>query len=71
MLAAAERDGVLRLHEEPEAVAEILFSLGDGIALRMLSEPRARLHRHDARRGHLRARAAERLTLRSALDTPL
>ena len=39
MLAAAERDGVLRLHEEPEAVAEILFSLGDGIALRMLSEP--------------------------------
>ena len=40
MLAAAERDGVLRLHEEPEAVAEIMFSLGDGIALRMLSEPR-------------------------------
>ena len=39
MLAAAERDGVLSLHEEPEAVAEILFSLGDGIALRMLSEP--------------------------------
>jgi len=39
MLAAAERDGVLRLHEEPEAVAEIMFSLGDGIALRMLSEP--------------------------------
>ncbi|HTQ68711.1 MAG TPA: TetR/AcrR family transcriptional regulator [Solirubrobacteraceae bacterium] len=39
MLAAAEREGVLRLHDEPEAVAEILFSLGDGIALRMLSEP--------------------------------
>ncbi len=39
MLAAAERDGVLRLHAEPEAIAEVLFSLGDGFALRMLSEP--------------------------------
>jgi AcrR family transcriptional regulator len=39
MLAAAQRDGVVRLHAEPEAVAEILFSLGDGFALRMLSEP--------------------------------
>jgi AcrR family transcriptional regulator len=39
MLAAAQRDGVLRLHAEPEVVAEILFSLGDGIALRMLTEP--------------------------------
>lgn len=40
MLAAAQREGVLRLHAEPEAVAEILFSLGDGFALRMLTEPR-------------------------------
>jgi AcrR family transcriptional regulator len=39
MLAAAEKEGVLRLHAEPEAVAEVLFSLGDGFALRMLSEP--------------------------------
>jgi AcrR family transcriptional regulator len=39
MLAAAERDGVLDLHAPPEAVAEILFSLADGFALRMLSEP--------------------------------
>ncbi len=39
MLALAEQEGVLRLHAEPEAVAEILFSLGDGFALRMLSEP--------------------------------
>jgi AcrR family transcriptional regulator len=39
MLAAAQREGVLRLHAEPEAVAEILFSLGDGLALRMLTEP--------------------------------
>jgi AcrR family transcriptional regulator len=39
MLAAAHREGVLRLHAEPEAVAEVLFSLGDGLALRLLSEP--------------------------------
>ncbi|MGD0452314.1 MAG: TetR/AcrR family transcriptional regulator [Solirubrobacteraceae bacterium] len=40
MLAAAQREGVLRLHAEPEAVAEILFSLGDGLALRLLTEPK-------------------------------
>jgi AcrR family transcriptional regulator len=39
MLAAAQGDGILRLHAEPEAVAEILFSLADGLALRMLAEP--------------------------------
>jgi AcrR family transcriptional regulator len=39
MLAAAQRDGVLRLHAEPEAVADVLFSLADGMALRMLTEP--------------------------------
>jgi AcrR family transcriptional regulator len=39
LLADAQRDGVLRLHAEPEVVAEILFSLGDGFALRMLTEP--------------------------------
>jgi AcrR family transcriptional regulator len=39
MLAVAQRDGVLHLHAEPEAVAEILFSIADGFALRMLSEP--------------------------------
>jgi AcrR family transcriptional regulator len=39
MLASAQGEGVLRLHAEPEAVAEILFSLGDGFALRMLAEP--------------------------------
>jgi AcrR family transcriptional regulator len=39
MLAVAQREGILRLHAEPEAVAEVLFSLGDGFALRMLSEP--------------------------------
>ena len=39
MLAAAQEEGILSLHAEPEAIAEILFSLGDGLALRMLSEP--------------------------------
>jgi AcrR family transcriptional regulator len=39
MLALGQRDGILRLHAEPEAVAEILFSLADGFALRMLAEP--------------------------------
>jgi AcrR family transcriptional regulator len=39
LLAAAQQTGVLRLHAEPQAVAEILFSIGDGMALRMLAEP--------------------------------
>jgi AcrR family transcriptional regulator len=39
MLAAAQGEGILRLHAEPEAVADVLFSLGDGLALRMLAEP--------------------------------
>ncbi|HEY2631502.1 MAG TPA: TetR/AcrR family transcriptional regulator [Solirubrobacteraceae bacterium] len=39
MLAAAQEDGVLRLHAEPEAVADILFSIGDGFALRLVAEP--------------------------------
>jgi AcrR family transcriptional regulator len=39
MLTVAQEESVLRLHAEPEAVAEILFSLGDGFALRMLTEP--------------------------------
>jgi AcrR family transcriptional regulator len=39
MLAAAQEDGVLRLHAEPEAVADILFSLGDGFAMRLIAEP--------------------------------
>jgi len=38
MLAVADKEGVLRLHAEPEVVAEILCSLADGFALRMLSE---------------------------------
>jgi AcrR family transcriptional regulator len=39
MLAVGQQEGILRLHAEPDAVAEILFSLADGFALRMLAEP--------------------------------
>ncbi len=39
MLATAQREGVVRLHAEPVSVAEVLFALGDGFALRMLTEP--------------------------------
>jgi AcrR family transcriptional regulator len=39
MLDAGQRDGILRLHAPPEAIAEVLFSLADGLALRMLAEP--------------------------------
>ena len=53
MLASAQREGVLRLHAEPEAVAEILFSLGDGFALRMLAEPERDFSRDGRRRHHL------------------
>ena len=41
MLTTAQREGVLHLHAEPEAVAEVLFSLADGLALRMLPSPNA------------------------------
>jgi AcrR family transcriptional regulator len=39
LLAKAQREKILHLHAEPEVVAEILFSLSDGFALRMLTEP--------------------------------
>jgi AcrR family transcriptional regulator len=39
LLEAKQADGVLRLHDEPHAVTTILFSLADGIAMRMLLEP--------------------------------
>src|SRR3954449_4290367 len=39
LLAAKQEEGVLHLHAEPEAITDILFGLGDGIALRMLAEP--------------------------------
>jgi AcrR family transcriptional regulator len=39
LLAAKQAEGVLTLAADPEAVAELLFSLGDGVAMRMLAEP--------------------------------
>ncbi len=38
MLELGQREGILRLHAQPEAVAETLFALADGFALRMLSD---------------------------------
>jgi len=39
LLAGAQREGVVRLNAAPETVAEVLFALADGFALRMLTEP--------------------------------
>ena len=39
LLAAKQRDGILDLADEPDAVAAVLFALGDGLALWALSEP--------------------------------
>jgi AcrR family transcriptional regulator len=39
LLRAKQDEGVLKLADEPEAVAAILFALGDGIALQVLPEP--------------------------------
>ena len=38
-LAQKQDEGVLRLATSPEAVADVLFALADGLALRMLAEP--------------------------------
>jgi AcrR family transcriptional regulator len=40
LLRAKEADGVLHLSAEPDAVVDVLFSLADGIWLRMLAEER-------------------------------
>ena len=39
LLAAKQDEGVLRLAAPPEAVADVLFALADGLAMRMLAEP--------------------------------
>jgi AcrR family transcriptional regulator len=39
LLAAKQAEGVLKLKADPEPVAEVLFGLADGIAMRMLGEP--------------------------------
>ena len=38
-LRAKEREGVVRLEADPEAVASMLFSLGDGFGIQVLSDP--------------------------------
>lgn len=39
LLAAKQAEGVLQLRADPEAIADVLFGLADGLAIRMLSEP--------------------------------
>ncbi len=39
LLRSKDAEGVLHLADSPEAVAGVLFALGDGLALRMLAEP--------------------------------
>ena len=38
-LRVKEREGVIQLQAEPEAVASILFALGDGFGIQVLSDP--------------------------------
>jgi AcrR family transcriptional regulator len=38
LLAAKQAEGVLQLKADPEAVADVIFGLADGLAIRMLSE---------------------------------
>jgi hypothetical protein len=38
LLARKEAQGALHLRAEPEAVADVLFSLADGLCMRMLTE---------------------------------
>jgi AcrR family transcriptional regulator len=38
-LRTKEREGVVRLQGDPDAVASILFSLGDGFGIQVLSDP--------------------------------
>jgi AcrR family transcriptional regulator len=39
LLAAKQDEGVLTLSASPEALADVLFALADGLAMRMLAEP--------------------------------
>jgi AcrR family transcriptional regulator len=39
VLAAARDQGAIRLVDDPDVVAEVLFSIADGLAMRMLAEP--------------------------------
>jgi AcrR family transcriptional regulator len=55
LLAAKQREGVVRLADEPDAVAAFLLALADGLALRLLGEPE-----HDHRPTLTAATAAAR-----------
>lgn len=39
VLRAKAQEGVLELRADPEAIAEVIFGLGDGLALRILGDP--------------------------------
>jgi AcrR family transcriptional regulator len=39
LLARKQEEGALRLRAEPEAIADVLFSMADGISMRMIAEP--------------------------------
>jgi AcrR family transcriptional regulator len=39
LLASARDKGAIRLDDDPEIVSEVLFSIADGLAMRMLVEP--------------------------------
>jgi AcrR family transcriptional regulator len=54
LLAAKEREGVVRLADDAEAVAAVLLSLADGLALGLLGEPE---HDHRAMLGAATAAA--------------
>jgi AcrR family transcriptional regulator len=56
LLARKQEEGVVRLGAEPEGVAAVLLSLGDGLALRMLAEP-GHDHRPALRAGVVAAEA--------------
>ena len=38
-LSEKEREGVVELHGDPESVASVLFALGDGMGLQLISDP--------------------------------
>ena len=38
-LQAKHEEGVIALRDEPEAVASVIFCLGDGLSMRLLLEP--------------------------------
>jgi AcrR family transcriptional regulator len=61
LLAAKRDEGVLRLAAEPGAVADVLFSLADGMAMRMVAEPE---------RDWAPAIAAGMAAIRPLLDAP-